>query len=785
MESKRLHFDVSTGLKSVLGSELITDDEVAIFELVKNSFDALATHVDIAFEDNSITISDNGHGMSLEDIEHKWLLVAYSAKREESERKDFRQSIANRRHYAGSKGIGRFSSDRLGREVVLQTRAKGENRAPVHQITVNWDRFERDPQRLFQSVGVDYAELKQFDLPIGVDRLTHGTVVRVRKARERWDRVKILRLKSALAKLINPFGAPADGFTIAIVAPAENDEDREEIKRFKSSDDGPPPNSLVNGPVGNFIFEALKQKTTFVDVNVSGDGAFLESKLTDRGELIYSIREPNPYRQLRGSGVNCQIYFLNTSAKQTFARRMGVPSVQFGSVFLFRNGFRVYPVGEESDDWFGMDHRKQQGYARFLGTRDVIGRIEIFDGRGTFQEASSRNQGLIESDAVEELREFFMEYCLKRLEKYVVPVTFPDKEDRNTEDISRLRTDPGRARVAAVVAKLVDNEDVELLDYSKQLIRILSARSDRFEESLSSFRAIAERTKDSKLFRKIEEAEERFTELKRSEEAARRQADKERVAKEEAQARAQQAEVAATIAGAQLEEEKKRNLFLTSISSFDADTVINLHHQITIYAVDANQQIENFLVEIRDQKSISASVVVDTLEGLAFLTRRIMGITRFATKANFRLESEKIKADLSAYIEQYINGVARDYLSKKVSVDVTSDGHGFEQSFKPIDVSIVVDNLISNAQKAKATRVRFDITHPNRNVVNIRVTDNGKGLDRKIADASRIFEKGVSTTDGSGLGLFHVQQVLGEMNGTIEVVDQESPGLSFLIRISK
>ena len=44
-----LHFDVSSGLKTVLGSELITDDEVAIFELVKNSFDAEASHVDLYF----------------------------------------------------------------------------------------------------------------------------------------------------------------------------------------------------------------------------------------------------------------------------------------------------------------------------------------------------------------------------------------------------------------------------------------------------------------------------------------------------------------------------------------------------------------------------------------------------------------------------------------------------------------------------------------------------------------------------------------------------------------
>ncbi|MDO8400516.1 MAG: ATP-binding protein [Bradyrhizobium sp.] len=59
-----LTFDVSTGLKRVLGSELITDDEVAIFELVKNSFDAGATKVHIFFGASSVIVADNGRGMS-------------------------------------------------------------------------------------------------------------------------------------------------------------------------------------------------------------------------------------------------------------------------------------------------------------------------------------------------------------------------------------------------------------------------------------------------------------------------------------------------------------------------------------------------------------------------------------------------------------------------------------------------------------------------------------------------------------------------------------------------
>ena len=63
-EKPPLHFDVSTGLKRVLGRELITNDEVAIFELVKNAFDADADTVHIHFGQNRIVIADNGSGMS-------------------------------------------------------------------------------------------------------------------------------------------------------------------------------------------------------------------------------------------------------------------------------------------------------------------------------------------------------------------------------------------------------------------------------------------------------------------------------------------------------------------------------------------------------------------------------------------------------------------------------------------------------------------------------------------------------------------------------------------------
>ena len=344
---KTLNFDVSTGLKRVLGRELITNDEVAIFELVKNSFDAGADTVNLYFGEDKVVVADNGSGMSFDDLKEKWLFVAYSSKREDGSAKDFRHLVAERGHLAGSKGIGRFSSDRLGKEVILQTRPKSGKAGSVHRLAVDWHRFEKDTKEHFEKVPVTYSETSAFELPEEIQKfgtsLKHGTVIEVRKLRRSWDRIRLLALKSSLAKLINPFGDKGDRFSILITAPGEEPSDKQVRAKASKSGEEPLAREIVNGRVGNFIFSALQEKTTFITVSIE-DGHILTS-LTDRGELIYKIREPNPYKHLDQSGFRCDIYYLNQSAKVTFARRVGLPSVQFGSVFLFRNGFRVYQIG--------------------------------------------------------------------------------------------------------------------------------------------------------------------------------------------------------------------------------------------------------------------------------------------------------------------------------------------------------------------------------------------------------------------------------------------------------
>jgi signal transduction histidine kinase len=773
----KLHFDVSTGLKRVLGRELITDDEVAIFELVKNSFDAGADTVHLHFGEDRIVVADNGSGMTYDDLTQKWLFVAYSSKRTERSEDDFRNVAADRRHFAGSKGIGRFSSDRLGKQVVVQSRAKGRD-SNVHQLTVDWDRFEKNDREHFDAVPVAYAATGAFDLPPELTKfaasLKHGTVIDVRRLRRPWGRARILALKGSLAKLINPFGDQIDRFSIQISAPGEQAEDKRLTLAAKEASQEALPKDVVNGRVGNFIFAALQDKTTFIRVSIDGDQ--LNTTLTDRGELIYRIREPNLYVDLKDSGFVCEIYYLNQSAKTTFTRRIGLQPVQFGSVFLFRNNFRVYPIGEDGNDWFGFDRRKQQGYARFLGTREIIGRVDVFGSDEDFQEASSRNQGLIDTPAVQQLRRAVMENCLKRLEKYVVPVSWVDKADANTEDLSRLLTDPGRARVSAAVANLVDNDQIELLEYSRNLIDLINERSENFEESLVSLRAIAEKTGDKKLITKLDAAERRFDELKKSEAEARRVADQERQASAAAARRAETAE-------AEAEVERRRSHFLESIVDIDAATILNLHHQVTIYAVDIAQQIENLLASTAGKATVPREAVLKAMEQMAFLNRKVLAITKFASRAKFKLDSETIETDLPGFLTDYIEQIARTTGSVRLQVDVVNEHLGMKMRFKPIDASIIVDNLVSNAKRAKASKIKFELTPIDKRGLLIRATDNGRGL-APGTNKARIFEMGYTTTQGSGLGLYHVRQVLGEIGGSIELEDSEGKkGTTFVMTI--
>ena len=390
-----LSFRVSAGLKNLIGRDLISDKYIAIFELVKNSYDAGAFKVDISFVKTSeghdqIIISDNGCGMTYNDIIEKWLFVAYSEKKLQiREKSSYRDEI--KREVAGAKGVGRFSCDRLGESLVLIT--KTESEISANKVEVNWNKFELDDTQEFMNIPIWYSTTDA--LPSGFSK---GTTLIVDSLRESWSREEILKLKRSLMKLISPDANKGElPFDIELIVPAERENDNKTLGKTGIN----PNRDIVNGIIHNDILEKLNIKTTSIEVSVSEDGQLITSKLTDRGEYIFSVVEKN--RKYYGlQDISIVVFYLNQSAKVNFTRQMGgVQPKNYGSVFIYKNGFRINPYGEPGQDFFGIDQRKAQGWKRFLGTREIMGRISIKGNNDQFVETTSRAHGFIQTPAVD------------------------------------------------------------------------------------------------------------------------------------------------------------------------------------------------------------------------------------------------------------------------------------------------------------------------------------------------------------------------------------------------
>ena len=196
--NRTTHFKANAGLKDILGRGLIYDDNIAIIELVKNSQDADSPKVEIQFvEAESISdkslliIRDFGKGMNLYDIENKWLNMAYSEKKGTLRN--------NNEAYAGNKGVGRFSCDRLGTELTLYT--KKIDSAPL-KLSINWKDFENkniDDEVSSIPLRIEELSFEQFKKESGITNIS-GTTLLIKHLRSEWNKRKYKSLTEELEK---------------------------------------------------------------------------------------------------------------------------------------------------------------------------------------------------------------------------------------------------------------------------------------------------------------------------------------------------------------------------------------------------------------------------------------------------------------------------------------------------------------------------------------------------------------------------------------------------------
>lgn len=821
----KVHFKTNILLKNIIGKDLITDDNVAMLELVKNSYDAGSKIVEIVFQNvvnnddldedkddsklSRIMVCDKGCGMDYDGLLNKWLNIAYSEKKENNQ--------LNGRRQAGNKGVGRFSCDRLGKTLTIYTKMSGQQ---CLKMIIDWRLFENEDAQNEEIQDVEFEVQEVSDNEVisltGWDVFESGTVLDICLLRDVWTPVKIIRLRRDLEKFIDPNSTfSEDSFRINLIAEEYKEHDMREGNAVQR----------VNGPVENKIFEQLNFRTTSVSSFIDPDGSYIVTKLQDRGREVFELREKNIYPHLRN--IKMTVYYLNPYSKRYFKYQTGLSSLDFGSIFLFINGFRIPPYGDQGDDWLGIEKRKASGFRRYLSTREVVGRVEIRDEHDDFMIISSRT-GVVNNEAFVELSREGVPYGFfykgfRRLERFVVEGISWDttiekvsedgfiegKEKFKLDDLSRDK------QILSVIRQIIDVDEsaIDYLHINEEfveeimnaqmeatanniegVVRELSQLTDNASpEAINRFSArlqgdSEEIAKLVALVGRIAPVQSNLNRLYHfQEEISRKQ--QELAYKHKQLVEAQNARQKAEEEKAELEKwlalEKEKNTYLLTSSRSMSEDAKGMVHTIKIIANSLHAMIslqyKKLAVGITNREEL-----LNALSQMLFQADKALKISKLITRANFKADSEDRLVNVAAYINQYLAIYGEIMSNSKVEIVSNVGDLKFERMVSVLDISVIIDNLISNSQKANANKVEFDAELTPNNELKIIVSDNGNGLEEQfLSMPDSIFELGVTSTDGSGIGLYTIKNSLEEIGGTIKFAGngQKMKGASFVIII--
>lgn len=741
----QLQFRISSGLKNIIGRDLITDDFIAIFELVKNSYDAHATKVLIEFinlntSDAIIRITDNGKGMNYDDLLNKWLFVAYSAKKDGTEDIDYRNKIQNKTFYAGAKGIGRFSCDKLGSKLLLIS-TKDEKNSNTEKIQVDWDNFEQDTKEEFVNIGVNHTTLNENPLIF-----SSGTLLEISGIRtdSEWSFEKLIRLKNSLSKLINPFENNEERiFQIEI-----NAEDYLELDQKQES-----PNKKVNGLVTNNLLNIINERTIKIRSEITVNGKQIKTEITNNGIWLFSIFLRNE-KYLLLNNLFVELFYLNRSAKNNFTRTMGIRNIEYGSVFLYKNGIRVYPYGEPGVDPFELDKRQQSRLGDRLGTQQLIGRIEIIGENEDFKETTSRDTGLIKNQAYHQLLEYFID-VVEKLESFWLSIYKYGLDTKGYSESENLEIN-----IIKSLLKIKNSDENVGFEFNPDIISLLTDTQNDNENALTlikSIENIARETDNKELISKIKKVKSTLDDALTLAE----------IAEEEIKEKEKE-----------IKEQETQNLFLKSLKSQDFIEIVSLMHHIGISSGIISNHLQILTYKIENNITLSNDDLKRSISTLNLENQKILSISRFATKANFKLNAENQRLDLIEFIVQYINNIALTYLTD-ITIDFNVQTKSqFVTTFKPLELTMIIDNLISNSKKAKATKIKINIEKEKQSL-KVYFKDNGIGIPK--SDKSKIFNFGYTTTGGSGLGLTHVKETLEKIDARIQLLENIDNLTTFLL----
>jgi signal transduction histidine kinase len=342
-EGKRLNFRVSPQVLAPLGMEQLHDPALAVLELVKNSWDANATRVEIDIKRGGdrpfISVCDNGDGMGLDEFRDRWLVIGSSHKRGLAK-------APRRRPLIGEKGLGRLASYALGADLSIQSsRADGDG----FEATLNWDSL------------LKAASIEDYKILVSKRDRKKGTNVEVSALKFVWAEEHTNFLTTHTQFLTS---VPGERFLVTLKVDGQIIRIQDPLETIASISEGE-----IDVEVGkNGEPRVVRCVIEGVDFTGTQFRDFPSNKHDAR--LAHSRVELKFYRRDKATRKLSSVLSANV-VSDVLERYQGVR--------IYRDGINVPPYGLHGDDWAALEKQRTStgGPTMVPGNSQLTGEVRI------------------------------------------------------------------------------------------------------------------------------------------------------------------------------------------------------------------------------------------------------------------------------------------------------------------------------------------------------------------------------------------------------------------------
>jgi signal transduction histidine kinase len=481
MTIRKAGFKPRARLLLLLGDQLIRDPGVAVFELVKNAFDADSPNATVKMSRvddparGEILVEDSGVGMDAETVSTVWLEPGTDNRIKQKEKGEASPKYG--RIPIGEKGVGRFAAHKLGNKIRLITRSA---RSPEVVVEIDWENDFKQ-KRYLEEVEINVVERT----PEHFTGRKTGTRLEITQLREAWSRGMVRDLARAVNAISSPFRGVVGDFKTKLVLEDHND--------------------WLDGllHVGDVLkFSIYQAKCLLKGSKLTYEYKFTPFPGMDRVEarkVVQSLtlggRKQSINLDDHNVGpVEIRLYVFDQDAKVLklgeVNDKKGLKEFlnESGGVRVYRGGIRVYDYGERGNDWLGLGGRRVNVPTKRLSNNLLVGAVSL-DIRKSVD--LKRNRGLIEKTNREgfvENRDFeafrdAVAYALQSIEvernmdKRRIRNAYTDSKLREPvlEDLTELREIVEKKKLTGEVGPYLDRIESDFLAVRDRLLTSATA----------------------------------------------------------------------------------------------------------------------------------------------------------------------------------------------------------------------------------------------------------------------------------------------------------------------